>query len=241
MVLIWGIFYIEIKIVKIKKGDYVFVIWVFVNVGWFWVFFGLVEVEVILCVVFLDWKWNVVFGFQNFKKIVSVKSEMSVDKILGSFGFKKLELINWVRVKEMLDIKIVGSIFIVFLNFVIIKIKYSGINIEIKGSWWFIILEIFIVVILVGFFIVVIGILIVLKVIGVVFVNKYKLVVYSGLNFKFISRVVEIVIGVLKLVVFLRKVLNEKVINKVWSLWFFVIDMIEVWIILNWLVFMVSL
>lgn len=50
-----------------------------------------------------------------------------------------------------------------------------------------------------------------------------------------------IVIGVLKLVVFLRKVLKEKLISSICRCWLLVIDSIELWIILNWLFFIVSL
>lgn len=48
----------------------------------------------------------------------------------------------------------------------------------------------------------------VLNVIGVAPVTRYRLVVHNGPKLSFISRVVATVIGVLKLVVFLRNVLK---------------------------------
>lgn len=107
----------------------------------------------------------------------------------------------------------------------------------INGSWWLIIWLIFIVLILEICLVIIIGIFIVLKVIGVVFMIRYRFVVYKGLKFKLINSVVVIVIGVLKFVVFFKKVLKVKFINSICKCWFLVIERIEEWMMLNWFVF----
>lgn len=105
-----------------------------------------------------------------------------------------------------------------------------------NGNWWLVIWLILNVFRLVICLVMMIGMFIVLNVIGVVLMIRYRLVVYSGLKFSLISNVVVIVIGVLKLVVFFRKVLNVKLIISICRCWFLVIDRIEVWMMLNCLV-----
>lgn len=60
---------------------------------------------------------------------------------------------------------------------------------------------------------------------------------YKGFNLSFVRSVVVIVIGVLNFVVFFKNVLNENLIKIISRWWLFVIDNIDVWIILNWFVF----
>lgn len=86
-----------------------------------------------------------------------------------------------------------------------------------------------------------IGMFNVLNVIGVVLVIRYSFVVYNGLKFRFISSVLVIVIGVLKLVVFFSNVLKEKLISNICKCWLLVMEIIELWIILNCLLVMVNL
>lgn len=89
MVLIVGMFYIEIIIVSSRNGDQVLKICLLLYVGVVGFVFVVLIVVVDFCLLV---NWNVVFGFYYFKNIVSVVIEISVDKIFGSLGFKKLEL-----------------------------------------------------------------------------------------------------------------------------------------------------
>lgn len=110
-----------------------------------------------------------------------------------------------------------------------------------SGNWWLVIVLMWNVLIFVICLVIMIGMFIVLNVIGVVFVIRYSLVVCSGLKLRLMSSVVVIVMGVLKLVVFLRNVLNEKLISSICRCWLLVIDSMDVWMMLNWLVFMMIL
>lgn len=224
-----GMFYRVMVVVRNRNGDQVWIICFVVQCVWVSVIF--------ICEVLRLLKWKMCIGCQCLRNRVRQIREISDEMIFGSFGLRKLELRYWVIVNELFVIIIVGQVFLMLCQlFIIVMIQNSMIMVR-NGSWWFIIWLMVKLLILVIWLVIRIGMFIVLKVIGVVLMIRYRLVVYSGLNLRLISSVVVIVIGVLKFVVFLRKVLNEKLMISICRCWFGVIDRIDEWMMLNCLVF----